>query len=415
MNTPARNTVAVVGAGLLGLCTALQLRRRGQAVTLIDANAPGSGASSGNAGFLATESIDPLSTWATLKTAPKLLLHPHGPLKVPSGNRLAALPWLARFLQAAQGERVVVHRHALAALNSRAVQSWIDCLTFIGRQDLLVQSGYLLAWEKAQGLSAARHEAAHLQRWGLEVEVVDAAAIDALEPALAGRFHHGLHFRHAWRMRDPGWLCTALFEAFIGHGGRWSQQRVERLDCGALAPRLYMNGRWEGYAKVAVCAGAHSASLLSPLGIDVPLMAERGYHLQCASKGIINRPICPIERRIFLSPLDTGLRVVGISELGGTRLPPQPARLATLRHHAQSLLPHLQHELGDATPWMGMRPTLPDSLPIIDVLADRVGLAFGNQHLGLTQAAITAELIVSKLLATSPAIDCHPFRLARFS
>ncbi|MCD4864839.1 NAD(P)/FAD-dependent oxidoreductase [Pseudomonas sp. PLB05] len=415
MNPTSTDAVAVIGAGLLGLCTALQLRRHGQDVVLIDVNAPGSGASSGNAGFLATESIDPLSTWTTLKAAPRLLLHPHGPLKVPPGNRLAALPWLARFLQAAQGERVAAHRDALAALNSRAVQSWIDCLTFIGRQDLLVQSGYLLAWEKAQGMSAARSECAHLERWGLEVELVEASAIDMLEPAMAGRFHHGLHFRQAWRMRDPSWLCTALFEAFIRHGGTWLQQRVERLELGTAAPRLYLNGRWEPYAKVVLCAGAQSASLLAPLGIHIPLMAERGYHLQCTRKGVINRPICPVERRIFLSPLDSGLRVVGISELGGTRLPPQPARLNTLRHHGQALLPQLEEELRDATPWMGMRPTLPDSLPVIDVVADRLGLAFGNQHLGLTQAAITAELIVSRLLATPSAVDCRPFRVARFS
>jgi D-amino-acid dehydrogenase len=408
---------AVVGGGVIGLCTALQLRRRGLDVTLIDANLPGTGASFGNAGFLAVESIDPLSTWTTLKAAPAMLLDKNGPLKVPAGNRLAALSWLARFGMAARPAVVEKNRSALASLNSHAVKSWQTCLDSIGQAHLLVQSGYLLAWENSAGLVSARQERDHLRRWGITVDLIDSQAIDALEPALCGRFSHALYFADAWRVRDPKWLCDALFQAFIKQGGIFVQRRVERIDLSRPQPRLCLAGEFRSFSRLVLCAGAHSAQLLAPLGIQIPLMAERGYHLHCHGVSeILGRPICPVERKVFLSPLDSGLRVVGISELGGTQLPEQPSSFATLKHHAKALFPSLVDQLDNAEHWMGMRPTLPDSLPVIDTLAQHCNtvVAFGNQHLGLTQAAISAQLAVNRLLGERPIIELLPFSIERF-
>jgi len=171
------------------------------------------------------------------------------------------------------------------------------------------------------------------------------------------------------------------------------------------------------FSKVALCAGASSGELLKTLSMSVPLMAERGYHLSVqSSETFLNRPVCSVDRRVFLSPLNSGFRVVGISELGGLTLPAQPARFETLRHHARQLFPHRSELINQASEWMGKRPTLPDSLPVIDVHPDHahLGFAFGNQHLRLTQAAITGRLLSQRLMGMPCDLNLKPFRITRF-
>lgn len=409
---------AVIGAGLVGLCTALALQRQGRKVTLIDAGRPGEGASWGNAGFLATESIDPLSTWGTLKSAPRLLLDRHGPLVIPKANLPASLPWLARFTRAAGPAMVNASRTALADLNRQAVPAWQACLSSIGQSDLLVRCGYLLAWESAAGLSAARREVKHLQAWDQPVELIGRQQLDDMEPNLAGRMSHALHFPEAYRVRDPAWLGAALFEAYTSAGGVFMQQPVAAIrvvDAHRIELQLGLETRM--FSKVALCAGASSGELLKTLSMSVPLMAERGYHLSVqSSETFLNRPVCSVDRRVFLSPLNSGFRVVGISELGGLALPAQPARFETLRHHARQLFPHRSELINQASEWMGKRPTLPDSLPVIDVHPDHahLGFAFGNQHLGLTQAAITGRLLSQRLMGMPCDLNLKPFRITRF-
>nr|WP_313549838.1 FAD-dependent oxidoreductase [Pseudomonas sp.] len=239
---------AVIGAGLVGLCTALELQKHGLSVTLIDAGRPGEGASWGNAGFLATESIDPLSTWSTLKGAPRLLLDKHGPLAIPRANLPAALPWLLRFAQAAAPSRVNEGRVALAALNRQAVSAWQSCLSTIGHPELLVRCGYLLVWESREDLAAARHEAEHLHAWNIPVELVTQDRFNELEPALEGKIHHALHFPDAYRMKDPAWLGKALFKAYEQAGGgacpfnTHKPHATDRASLGHKASGLFKSG-----------------------------------------------------------------------------------------------------------------------------------------------------------------------------
>lgn len=414
---PVAVSVAVVGAGVVGLCTALQAQRKGYRVTLIDRDAPGKGASFGNAGYLATELIDPLASGKTLRGALTMLLDPHGPLALPLGYLHRSLPWLVRFVAAARPAQVERSRDGLLALNRAALPAWQRCLADIGASEQLCNSGYLLVWESAQRLEQAKAHARYLQQWGVRSELVDAARVAQLEPALAGTVSHALYFPEACQVREPYQLCRQLFAAFEARGGQLVQQAVESVSADAQQVRLKTADAVLHFDQAVICTGAWSKTLLQGTGLEVPLEAERGYHVSMNSPAAsLNRPIGSAERRFVISPLDSGLRAVGFTELGGLHLKPIARRFKTLRRHSQALVPALDDPSLNCREWMGHRPTLPDSLPVIDRHPQHTRLlfAFGNQHLGLTQAAISAELVVSLMSGETPAIDPQPYRVDRF-
>ena len=458
-------TIAVVGAGVVGLCTALQAQRKGYRVTLIDRDAPGKGASLGNAGYLATELIDPLSSGKTLRGALAMLLDPHGPLALPLGYLHRSLPWLLRFVAAARPSQVERSRTGLRQLNRAALPAWQRCLADIGASEQLCNSGYLLVWESAARLADAKAHARYLQRWGVRCELIDATRLAQLEPALACTLSHALYFPDACQVREPYQLCRRLFAAFEARGGRFVQQAVEGVTADTQQVHLKTSDATLRFDQAVICAGAWSKALLQDTGIEVPLEAERGYHISMDSPAIsrplknvgeagktrqkqarkrslravnehsepvfnavlptqvvfqrpasLNRPIGSAERRFVISPLDSGLRAVGFTELGGLRLKPIARRFKTLRRHSQVLVPALADPALSGREWMGHRPTPPDSLPVIDRHSrhERLLFAFGNQHLGLTQAAISAELVVDLMAGTTPTIDPQPYRVDRF-
>ncbi|UXI01416.1 NAD(P)/FAD-dependent oxidoreductase [Photobacterium sp. TY1-4] len=420
LSSPAasRGRLAVLGAGVVGLCTALEAQRHGYAVTLIDRNPPGTGASFGNAGYLATELIDPLATPATLASAPAMWLDPNGPLSLPLRYLPRALPWLTRFIRAAAPAAVAHSRAALTALNRAAVPAWQRCLDDIGATEQLVRSGYLLVWESPDKLEAARAHARSLAQQGIPTELLQGEALAAKEPALAERLSHALFFPNACRVRDPYQLSLCLLAAFEARGGQLLRQEIRNITPQAGRIQLETADGASFHAEQAIiCTGAWSKALLQQVGLTVPLEAERGYHLTIEADHLtLNHPIGSAERRFVMSPLDSGLRVVGITEIGGLSLPPLARGFAALRHHSSQLLRHLADPSLKISEWMGHRPTLPDSLPVIDRHPShpRLLFAFGNQHLGLTQAAVSAELVVSLLRGQPPAIDPAPFRVDRF-
>ncbi|MDI5986528.1 FAD-dependent oxidoreductase [Halomonas sp. M4R5S39] len=410
--------IAVVGAGVVGMTTALALQRRGHRVTVLDPRAPGEGASYGNAGFLATELIDPLSTPALLRKVPRLWLDPHGAVALPYRYLPRLTPWLMRFIAAARPAQVAKGRQALAALNGEAVAAWQRCLAEIGAEEELLASGYLLVWESKRGRAAARVQMAHLQCWGHAVEWLEAAEIRAREPGLSGRLSHGLYFPGAHQVRDPYALVRCLAAAFEARGGVIRQTKVERIEPRGEGVRLHTDAGELEADRTVVAAGAWSHHLTKSLGLEVPLETERGYHLTLPERGqALRQPVGSAERRCVMTPMSCGLRVVGFTELGGLSLSPRARRYTSLRHHAGALLADGRGLDDTAEEWMGFRPTLPDSLPVIDThpTCPAIHFAFGHQHLGLTQAAITAELVTALVMSEKPTLDLAPYRVTRFS
>lgn len=424
-------SLAVIGSGVIGLCTALEAQRNGYRVTLFDRDEVGMGASFGNAGFLATELIEPLSNPKTLRTALTLWLNPNGPLSLPLQYLVNVAPWLVKFVKAARPKSLAGSRRGLIQLNKNSMDAWQRCLDDIGASEQIVKSGYLLVWESSSKLDEALKQQCWLSENGIVTELVQGKRLVELEPALKETVSHALYFPEACRVREPYELCKLLFSSFMARGGTFIQQEVKQITPGAGQPSLKMGSKTGSqveiktgtetdpylFEKVIVCAGAWSKNLLEGVGLHVPLEAERGYHLTIPEAGaMLNHSIGSVERKFVMGSLDSGLRVVGITQFGGLKLGPLKHCFNILRHNSYKLLPELNDPSLSVTEWMGHRPTLPDSLPVIDrhPLYPQLLFAFGNQHLGLTQAALTAELVIQLMQNNPTKIDLSPYRVNRF-
>lgn len=414
MTAAGHKQVIVIGSGVVGITTALALQDKGFAVTLLDRQQPGKGASFGNAGFLAVELNDPLSTPENLKGAPRLWLQRHGAVALPPNYWHRSLPWLLRFVKAARSEQVERGRRGLSALNREAVGAWRRLIEGTEQHSMLRPSGYLLAWESSNLDDAKRH-AEGLEHWQIETHLLQGDGVREYEPGLSDSVHHALLFPDAWQVRDPYQLVLGLYQRFCRQGGTFIETDVRSLNPGS-AQVITARGLMQA-DHVVLCGGAWSHKLLSQTGIDIPLEAERGYHLTLPDAGTaLRQPVGSAERRFVMTPMSCGLRVVGFTELGGLDNAAIPRRFDSLRHHAAALLADNAPLKAPHETWMGCRPTLPDSLPVIGrhPAHPRLFAAFGHQHLGLTHAAITAELVTESLSGADTRIDLQPYRMNRF-
>lgn len=414
--------IAVIGAGIIGVASALQLARQGQRVVVIDPQAPGHGASFGNAGHLASEQVFPIADLSILKRLPAMLLDPMGPLRLDWKYLPRALPWFTRLLlnlRPTPFRRTVA---GLRTLNEGSLEAWQRLLEVVGCSDLLKPDGSLLVFERAESRQALQALQARMSQQGVPIDFWPAQTVREAAPQLSEQIQGGLFFPRTGHFIDPYRVVCELAEAarasgvhFLQHrvlGGQLLQGGVElSTDQGGIRAR-----------RVLIACGAHSAGLTSALtGRKVPLDTERGYHLMLPHEhGRLPFAVSSLERKFIMTPMADGLRLAGTVEFAGLQRPPNMERAWQLHRLSKGLFKRdLNAEA--ATAWMGFRPSLPDSLPIIDRVCDgKVMLAFGHHHLGLTQAAITAEYIarLAALPATTRAAEALPvlgaYRLDRF-
>ncbi|MEZ0560987.1 NAD(P)/FAD-dependent oxidoreductase, partial [Pseudomonas sp. Env-82] len=403
------------GAGIIGVACALQLARQGRRVVVLDPQAPGMGASYGNAGHLATEQVFPIADLSILKRLPAMLLDPMGPLRLDWTYLPRALPWFIRLLlnlRPARYQRTVA---GLRALNEGSLGAWQRLLQSMGQTQLLREDGSLLVYERAEFRAALDAVQQRMRQQGVAVDFWSGDAVRKAAPQLSDAIQGGLFFPATGHFLDPYTVVGELVNAAKAEGVQFLQQRV-------------LDGRLEGSGvslttdqgvltaqQVLIACGAHSAKLTAALtGKQVPLDTERGYHLMLPhEQQRLPFAVTSLERKFIMTPMTGGLRLAGTVEFAGLDRPANMQRAWQLHRLSKGLF---QHDLSDseATPWMGFRPSLPDSLPIIDrVCEGKVLLAFGHQHLGLTQAAVTAEW-VGQLVAGEQVPQLHLYRLERF-
>ncbi len=410
--------VIVIGAGIVGLCVAWHLARSGAAVTVLDGEAPGSGASSGNAGAISAGSVAPLAMPGILKQVPGMLLDPAGALHIPPRYVFKAAPWLARFVASARPARVAAIAEALSGLLGNAMEQHRQILAEEGALDLLRETGQLYLYrDRAQYAKDAGGWALR-QRHGMEIEFLDGAdAIRAIEPDMCGDYALGLLIREQGSSVNPLRQAQVVARGVARQGGTIRREAVRALRT--------ENGRVTGVAtaagplaadQVVLAAGAWSARLLAPLGLRVPLETQRGYHVMLPDPGItLQRPVVPADRKAFISPMEGGLRLAGTVEFGGLEAPATPRRAELLLEDLRKAFPQARTEGAEGF-WMGHRPCLPDSLPVLGPVKAWPGLwcAFGHGHLGLTGSAPTGALLARAMLGPAPNQDLTPFAVERF-
>jgi D-amino-acid dehydrogenase len=411
-------SVAIVGAGIIGVSCAAFLQREGFAVTLIDRVPPGEGCSFGNAAGVVACAVEPTIHPRILTKIPGWLLDPLGPLTIRWSYLPKALPWLLAAGRQAMPDRVRFITEARAALGLRAVADFKTLLGEAKALDLLHLVDGLKVFETEAQWRADEQERTVQARYGYPWKRLTTAEMRELEPDLApslycGRFHGGWH-----HVSNPYRTVRALADLVIARGGTVIADDVadiEREGERVSAVMLKGAGRLP-VERLVIAAGAYSMQLAGKLGARVRLEAERGYHLTIPDPGVSpSRVVTLAGKPGAITPLDVGLRIAGTDEFAGLDAPPDWRRADVLWHMGRAAFPALRPLDDTVERWMGRRPGTPDGLPVIDRAPDvaNAWLAFGHSHMGLSWGPTTGRLI-SELIAGKPGnMDMTPFAARR--
>ena len=407
----APSRVVVIGAGAVGLSAALYLQRDGHQVTVIDPRGPGGGSSFGNAGIVSVGSVAPIGLPGVVAKVPKMLLDPMGPLILRWRYLPTIAPWLLRFVMASRPGRVEEISKALAELVSRAGASHRDLAQLAGASEVLRPVGMLKVYSTQAGFDASATERALLTRRGMAHEVLGEDELRQLQPGLAPIFKHGLFKPDADFCANPGRLMEAYGARFVADGGRLLQKEVEGFEGARPRTCRLSDGTMVEADRLVIAAGAWSRQLTRKLGFDVGLDTERGYHLMLPQPDPTLRiPTLWSEHSFFLCPMEEGLRMTSGVEFAGLKAPPDETRIRRLLPLARRMLPSLTGE--PTSSWLGFRPSMPDSLPVIGPAPglDDVFLGFGHGHIGLTLGPMTGKVIADLIAGREPGFDLTPYR-----
>ncbi len=413
----AGQAVAVIGAGVVGVACARALQRAGHKVTIYDPEPPGRGCSFGNAGHIAVDHIRPLARLDVLAQVPRMLTDPLSPLAIRWRDAAGLVPWLARFALAARPAQVERGTAALAALLRGVNAAWAEEARGSNLAGLFRAKGALVVYTSEAAFRAAAGERALQRRHGIAVETMDGDAARAMAPGLNAAIRHATYYPASQHVVDPLTVTIGLVEAFRREGGTVVVERVTGFEHADGAVRALVTSGGASYPVdiVVLAAGSASGGLGRLLGLTLPLVAERGYHVMLEPEGArFEVPITWGERGFVLTPMESGIRLAGTVELAAADAPPSWARAELLTRQARELFPGLTGR--EISRWMGLRPTLPDYLPVIGRAPRQrnLYLALGHQHIGLTTATMTARLIGDLIAGRPPAIDLAPFAADRF-
>ncbi|WP_171178985.1 FAD-binding oxidoreductase [Ruegeria sp. HKCCD8929] len=416
MSDTAPPDVTVLGAGIVGICSALSLAERGLRVRLIDRDAPGQATSYGNAGIISPWSVVPQSMPGLWKKVPGWLLDPLGPVTIKPSYLPRVAFWGLRFLYQGRAGRVGQISDAMDLLNRDCVDLYRQHLDGTGHEDLVRDSYYVHAFRNADAADPEAIDYRMRRERGADMERIGAAELRALEPALTPEFQAAILIKEQARAISPGRIGTVLAEKFLAMGGEILRQSVRGIlpaESGGWTYTTEAGTDWT--PKLVLAMGVWSAELLKPLGIKVPMQAERGYHVSFRDPGVeLNHSIMDMDMKFVASSMEEGLRVAGTAEFAGLDQPINQKRLDGLIKLAKALLPDLQAD--DIQTWSGQRPSLPDSLPCIGEIEgfpDLIG-AFGHSHYGLMMAPKTGRIVADLVANTASNIDLSPFRVRRF-
>jgi len=410
--------IAIVGAGIIGIQTAHALLDDGHAVTLIDPDGLGQRTSRGNAGGIVHVDILPLASPKVWRHIPRWLVDPLGPFAIRPSYVLSILPWLFGFVRASTPARIERSTQALIGLNGSSLTAWERRLRKLSLEEKhLRRLGYACIFSSRPQLEAALPTLRRQEQLGYALELLpDHAAVKRLEPAFGPAAMAGVNYPAGVNVDDPAGVTLALGEAAVGRGASLVPGEVIRVTPSGTGVETRLRSGQSIASDIAViAAGAWSRPLCRLLGDEVPLDTERGYNLTLPKGSLgVSRMILFEGEGFVTTPLDIGDRIGGAVEFGGLTLPPNYKRVDAMVARARRFLPDARFDGG--TRWMGFRPSLPDTLPVMSTASrsDRIIYAFGHAHHGLTQSAITGEIVAALVGAKPPPLDIAPFDVRRF-
>ncbi len=406
--------IAVIGAGIQGVCNALYLQKKGFEVTLFDKHEPGNSASYGNAGHFSPYASVSLNRPDVLLDVPAMLLSSRGPLALKWNYVPKMIPWFVRFLLNCSKKKMMHTAKYMHQILDIAIPAFDELFEEVDIKGLIEKKGILYIWDKSN-LKSRELEINMRNELGVEQQVLTQKEIHDLEPNIKKFYHGGVFYSYARHARDPKKILLKLFDLFLQKGGKFLKINVKDIDFDEEKPVLRSEAQRFVFDKLVIACGAFSKKLTDQLHESVPLDTERGYHVHF--KGfdhLISRPVVYSNRGFGMTPMDQGLRVVGTVEFGGLNNPLSKSRIKNLVLNAKDMLDGLpEHE----DEWLGFRPTLPDFLPVIGPSKNykNVYYCFGHHHLGWTLGAISGKIISKMIAEEKTNLDLQPYSSLRFS
>jgi len=409
--------VLVLGAGMVGVGAALHLQRKGRDVVLVDRHElAGEETSHGNGGLIECASVFPymfprdfgqILRYALMR-APQVRYH--------FSDLPIFLPWLVRYFRASSPERALHSAMAELPLIQRSLIEHEALIEEARVPELLRRTGWIKLFRSDATLAIAVSELERARQYGVDGEVLDAAAIAAREPHLTGDFKGAVHFPAPGFVPDPGGLTKAYAALFGRRGGRYLVGDARTLEQSGTRWRMATLEGTITAREVVVAMGPWSDQIFAPLGYKIPLAVKRGYHLHVKAGGnaVLHHPVLDVDNGFLLAPMSRGIRITTGAEFARRDAAPTPVQVERALPRAHALFP--LGEPVDARPWMGARPCLPDMLPVIGRAPRHNGLwfDFGHQHHGLTLGPATGRLLAEMMTGETPFADVRPFAAERF-
>ncbi len=406
--------IAVVGAGIVGICSAYFLKKSGFQVTLIDKEKPGTMTSFGHACSFADYANVPVNYPGLLWDIPSMLLRKDGPLAVDFFYIIKNLPWAINFLKNCRKEKVDEIATSLTNLLKHSQLSYDEIFKDVNVKEFISHEENLYLFDTKKSFENYEYANNIRKKNNVKVRNLNKDEVKELEPNIADVYYAGQVFTGSRHTTNPLAISNKIFDKFIELGGMYINQNVKNLIQNEKNIELFMEDKKIKFDKIIICAGAWSNQIANMLGDKFPLDTERGYHILFeTNEKLINRPVAWSESGFYLIQIHNGVRAAGTVEIAGLNKSPNKKRLNMIERQSRKVLP----QLGKVqSTWMGRRPTLPDSLPIIGKSQknNNVIYAFGHQHIGWTLGAVTGKIIDSLSQDHIPNIDISAYSPARF-
>jgi len=408
--------ILVIGAGIVGVSTAIWLQRSGVSVTLIDRDEPGSATSYGNAGILASASVIPVPTPGILKKVPGMLLNPNKALFLKWSQLPRLLPFFYKYLLNSNSDSVFKISNALSYILYDTVEQHLEISKGTNAENYITTNDLIFGYSDKIAFENDSYSWDLKQKHGHKFSSLSRDDLAKYDKNLKNKFGFAVKCMNHGTISDPGVYISELFKSFVNKGGKFLKAEVKDILFDNFRNPIYLNTNNGDIPcnRIVLTAGVWSAGLAKKLGVKIPLTSERGYHVEYHSPNIkFKAPVVISDSKFIIHSMQGRLRCAGLVEFGGIFQPESSHPFKLIEKKIETLFPQLKYER--KTYWMGHRPSTTDSLPVIDISPNynNVWLGYGHQHIGLSAGPKTGKILSEIILSKNTNRDLSRFSASR--
>jgi len=409
--------LAIIGAGIQGICNALFLQKKGYVVNLFDKEEPGCSASYGNAGHFSPYASLQLNRFDILSDIPSMLTNSRGPLALKWNYIPKMIPWLSKFVLNCSQKKMMYTAKYMHQILDLSLSAYDELFDEINLEGLVENNGIMYVWEN-KGIKSRELEIKIRDELGIKQKILNQKEVHDLEPNIKPFYSGGVFYEYARHAKNPKKIIQKLFKKFLDNGGKFKKTYIKDINFEGKKPILVTDNTKLKFDKLVIACGAFSKKLTDKLKEKIPLDTERGYHIHFKNYShLLSRPVVWADRGFGVTPMEQGLRVVGTVELGGLENPLSKSRIKNLILNTKDMLNGIPDNEEHNDEWLGFRPTLPDFLPVIGQSKnyENVFYSFGHHHLGWTLGAISGKIVSNIILGEKTNLDLSPYSSSRFN